>query len=84
MALTEINKIDQIEITENNIIQVRTVTIIEKDGEEISRSNFRHTLTPGEDISNEDLKVQTIANAIWTEEIIESFKNPLIIDSENI
>jgi hypothetical protein len=83
MALAEINKIDQIEITENNIIQIRTVTIIEKDGVEISRSNFRHTLTPGEDIYNEDLKVQSIANAIWTEEVIATFQQMQVTALKN-
>jgi hypothetical protein len=74
MALLEINKIDQIEVTENNIIQVRTVTIIEKDGVEISRSNHRHSLVPTDNISNEDSKVQAIANAIWTEEVILAYQ----------
>ena len=32
MALTEKTIIDKIELVENNFIQVRTATIIEKDG----------------------------------------------------
>jgi hypothetical protein len=70
MALQEITKVDQVELTEVNTIQVRTATIIERDGVEISRSFHRHVVSPGEDISNEDPKVQAIANAIWTEEVI--------------
>lgn len=65
MSLQEITKVDQIEITENNDIQVRTATIIERDGEEISRSYHRHVVSQGDDITNEDQKVITIANAIW-------------------
>ena len=42
MALQEITKVDQIEIVENNSIQIRTATIIQKDGLEISRSFHRH------------------------------------------
>jgi hypothetical protein len=74
MALQEITKVDQIEVVENNSIQVRTATIIEKDGTEISRSNHRHVVSPGDDISNEDPKVQAIANAIWTEEVIAAYQ----------
>jgi hypothetical protein len=65
MALTEITKVDQIEITENNQIQVRTATIILKDDFEITRTFHRHVLSQGDDITNEDQKVILIANAIW-------------------
>jgi hypothetical protein len=34
----------------------------------------RHTLSPGDDITNEDAKVQAIANAVWTEEVIAAFQ----------
>ena len=74
MALTETTKVDQIELIENNSIQVRTATIIERDGTEISRTFHRHVVTPGEDISNEDAKVQAIANAIWTAEVIAAYQ----------
>jgi hypothetical protein len=65
MSLTEITKVDQIEITENNQIQVRTATIILKNDVEITRTFHRHVLSQGDDITNEDPKVISIANAIW-------------------
>ena len=74
MALTETTKVDQIEVIENNSIQVRTATIIEKDGVELTRTFHRHVCTPGSDVSNEDPKVQAIANAIWTEEVIAAYQ----------
>ena len=74
MALTETIKVDQIEITENNHIQVRTATIIEKDGVELTRTFHRCAFYPGSDVSNEDAKVQAIANAIWTEEVIAAYQ----------
>ena len=73
MALTEKTIIDKIELIENNSIQVRTATIIEKDGVELTRTFHRHVVAPGEDITNEDPKVQAIANAIWTEEVIAAY-----------
>jgi hypothetical protein len=74
MALTEKTIIDKIELVETNHIQVRTSTIIERDNIEISRTFHRHTLSPGDDVSNEDTKVQAIANAVWTEEVIAAFQ----------
>ena len=77
MALTETTKVDQIEIVENGTIQIRTATIIKRDDTEISRTFHRHIKTPGEDVSTEDSKVQSIANAIWTEEVITAYQTSL-------
>ena len=77
MALTEKTIIDKIELIENNSIQVRTATVIEKDGTELTRTFHRHVVAPGADITNEDPKVQAIANAIWTEEIIAAYSTSI-------
>lgn len=74
MALTETTKVDQIEVTEGNHIQVRTATIIKKDGVELTRTFHRCSFYPGSDVSNEDAKVQSIANAIWTAEVIAAYQ----------
>jgi len=74
MALTEKQIIDLIQLVENNSIQVRTATVIERDGTEISRTFHRHVVSPGDNVTNEDPKVQAIANAIWTEEVIAAYQ----------
>ena len=74
MALTEKIIVDKIEVIENNSIQIRTATVIEKDEAEVAKTYHRHVVAPGEDITNEDAKVQAIANAIWTEEVINNYK----------
>ena len=74
MALIEKTIIDKIELVENNSIQVRTANIIEKDGTEITRTFHRHVKHPGDDVTNEDPKVQAIANAIWTAEVIAAYQ----------
>ena len=74
MALIEKTIIDKIELVENNSIQVRTATIIERDGTEIAKTFHRHVVCPGDNVSNEDPKVQAIANAIWTEEVIAAYQ----------
>jgi thiol-disulfide isomerase/thioredoxin len=59
--------------TQYGIRSVPTV-VIEKDGVELTRTFHRHAKHPGEDVSNEDPKVQAIANAIWTEEVIAAYQ----------
>ena len=75
MALIEKSVIDKIEVLENGKIQVRRANIIEKDGVEIHRAFHRHMLHPGQDLTNEDPKVAAVANAIWTQEVIEAWQN---------
>jgi hypothetical protein len=77
MALTESTKIDQIEVVADWNIQVRQATIIERDGEFVSRTFRRWVLTPDMDISDQEQKVKDIANAAWTPEVkaaYEAFK----------
>jgi hypothetical protein len=73
MALIEKQIVDKVEVLENNSIQVRTANVIEKDGAEIARTFHRHVVHPGDDVSGEDPKIQSIASAVWTEEIIDQY-----------
>jgi hypothetical protein len=77
MALIEKQIVDLVELVQSNHIQVRTANIIEKDGTEIARTFHRHVLSPGDSIVNEDPKVQAIANAVWTEEVIAAYQASL-------
>ena len=74
MALTERTAEDKIEIVgDYKMVQVRTATIIERDGLEISRSFHRHVVAPGDDISGESAEVQAVCNAVWTQEIKNAY-----------
>ena len=74
MALTERTVEDKIEIVgDYKHVQVRTATIIERDGVEISRSFHRHALAPDADISGESAEVQAVCNAVWTQEIKDAY-----------
>ena len=54
MALTEEVIEDQIEIVgQFKHVQVRTATVIKKDGVEINRSFHRHVVNPTDDISGQ-------------------------------
>jgi hypothetical protein len=74
MALTERTVEDKIEIVgDYKHVQVRTATIIERDGVEISRSFHRHALAPDADISGESAEVQAVCNAVWTQEVKDAY-----------
>ena len=74
MAITKRTEEDKIEIVGiHKIIQVRTATIIEEDGVEISRSFHRHTIAPGADVSGESAEVQAIAAAVHTSAVISAY-----------
>ena len=78
MALIEKQIVDLVELVQSNHIQVRTANIIERDGVEVTRTFHRHVLSPGADVTNEDPKVQAIANAVWTEEVIAAYQASLV------
>jgi hypothetical protein len=81
MALIEKQIVDLVELVQSNHIQVRTANIIEKDGIEIARTFHRHVLAPGDSVINEDAKVQAIANAIWTPEVVAAYQSSLVRES---
>ena len=75
MAITKRTEQDKIEIVgTHKIIQVRTATIIEEDGTEISRSYHRHTVAPGADVSGESAEVQAIASAVHTDAVVTAYE----------
>ena len=70
MSLTEETVQDKIEIvSEHKFIQVRTATVIKRDGDEISRSFSRHVVAPDADISGESTEVQAICNVVHTDAV---------------
>ena len=73
MALTEETLQDKIEVVgDHKMIQVRTATVIKRDGTEISRSFHRHVVAPdisADDLANESADVQGIAAQVHTDAI---------------
>lgn len=77
MALDKKISIDKIEVIENGIIQVRQVTRILEDNVELSVSFHRWTLSPGQDVSDQESRVQAIAKSTWTDEVIAAYQAQL-------
>lgn len=74
MSLSKQVVIDKIEVIENGSIQVRQVTRIMEDGEQLSSSYHRWILVPGQDVTDQPANVQAICQAAWTPEIIAAYQ----------
>lgn len=82
MALTEETQQDKIEVVgEFKIIQVRTATVIKRDGKEISRSFHRHTVAPDADISSESAEVQAICGVVHTDAVKSAYEAQRVANS---
>jgi hypothetical protein len=86
MSLTEETIEDRIEITADKSVQVRTATVIKRDGVEISRGFHRHVVVPSiksgdswadTDISGESTEVQAICNAVWTDAVKTAYQTAM-------
>jgi len=78
MSLTEETIQDKIEVVgEFKHVQVRTATVIKRDGTEISRNFHRHIVGPNADISGESTEVQAICNAVHTDAIKTAYATHL-------
>jgi len=74
MALNKTIVVDRIEVLEMGQIQVRTATVIDEDGAQISRTFHRHVLNPGADLTEQTDRVTGIANATWTAEVLSDWE----------
>lgn len=73
MSLTKTKVIDSITVTENGIVLFREATRIMEDGNEISKTYHRSSLTPGQDLTGHDSKVVAIATTAWTPEVVATY-----------
>jgi len=82
--LTEETVQDKIEVVgDYKAVQIRTATVIKRDGTEISRSFHRHVLQcstktddtwADTDISGESAEVQAICNAVWSDSVKTAYQ----------
>jgi hypothetical protein len=77
MTISSTTIIDKIEILQLGQIQVRQAQIITEDNVEIARTFTRWFCVPGDNVSTQDPKVQAIANAIWTQEVISAYQKSI-------
>ena len=90
MALTETQEQDKIEIVgKYKNIQVRTATVIKRDGVELTRSFHRYVIVPSTntadgwiatDVTGESAEVQGICAAVWNNDVRSAYQT--MMDSQ--
>jgi hypothetical protein len=74
MSLTKSTAVDQITVTENGAVFYREVTRIMEDGNELSKTFHRNSLTPGQDLTGVPANVVAHCNVAWTAEVIAAYQ----------
>ena len=74
MSLTKSTVVDQITVTENGIVLYREATRIMEDGQQLSQTYHRTSLTPGQDLAGQPANVAAICNVAWTPEVVAAYQ----------
>ena len=74
MAITKTTNVDQITVTENGFVLYREATRIMEDGNELSKTYHRSSLTPAQDLTGIPSNVVAICNVAWTAEVIAAYQ----------
>jgi len=74
MSLTKSTTVDQITVTENGTVLYREATRIMEDGNQISQTYHRTSLTPGQDLTGVPTNVVAHCNVAWTEAVIAAYQ----------
>lgn len=80
--LEKVISVDLVEVIANGSVQVRTKTAILENGSQISSTFHRHVVSPGDDYSQEDARVQAICAAVHTSEVIAAYQATLITEQQ--
>ena len=83
MAITKEKVIDQITVTENGIVLYREATRIMEDGNQISQTYHRSSLTPAQDLTGVPANVVAICNTAWTTEVIAAYQAQVAAQAMN-
>ena len=74
MSITKTTTVDQITVTENGIVLYREATRLMEDGNELSKTYHRNSLTPGQDLTGIPANVVAHCNVAWTAEVIAAYQ----------
>ncbi len=86
MAYTEEKEWKVEVVPPHKILTARCATVTKKDGVEVGRSNHRHMVCPGDQVSESDLTakgqaklyskdVEDIAKVLWTTDVVKKYED---------
>ena len=70
------------QVLEDGQIQVRRITRILEDGQELGKNYHRHIVKPGDYVNNEDTRTKLITGVLYTPAFIEDFKEKRRLSEE--
>lgn len=70
MPITKRTEVDQTTIDAQGNVHIRTATVIEEDGVELSRTFHREVLEPGDSTAGKSADIVAITNAVWSQQKI--------------
>jgi len=74
MSITKTTTTDQITVTENGSVFYRQATRIMEDGNQISQTYHRSSLTPGQDLTGVPANVVAHCNTAWTADVVAAYQ----------
>ena len=74
MSLTKETVIDQITVNENGSVLYRQATRIMENGNELSKTFHRSSLSPAQDLTGVPANVVAICNTVWTAEVVAAYQ----------
>ena len=74
MSLTKTTVIDQITVQEDGIVLYREATRIMEDGNQLSQTYRRSSLSPAQDLTGIPANVVAICNTVWTAEVVSAYQ----------
>ena len=74
MSITKITVVDQITVTETGAVFYREATRIMEDGNELSKTYHRNSLTPGQDLTGIPANVVAHCNVAWTANVVAAYQ----------
>jgi len=84
MSITKSTTVDQITVIENGTVLYREATRIMEDGNQLSQTFHRTSLTPGQDLTGHPANVVAICNVAWTAEVIAAYQAQLAAQAESM
>ena len=73
--LTEQTVISAITILEDGQLQVRRSRRVFDGAEKIAEQYHRHVLAPGDEITQENARVQAVATLLWTPAVVHAYRD---------
>ena len=81
-TLSKVVVIDKIEVLQDGQLQIRQKTAVMEDSAELSSSYHRWVLSPGDDVSAQDPRVQAVATALWTADVVSAYQAQLAANQQ--